>query len=86
MIALCTVLTDLPVQDFRSNLSDFSRLRGAEAVICECVVNECKVRNALKQVGLNKLLRVDSMPNEVYVRLLHMFVSILTDLFHSWFS
>ena len=46
----------------------------AEAASCEGVIIECDVRNALKQV------------NEVYFRLPHMFVSILTDMFSHWFA
>ena len=62
--------------------------RGAEAVCCEGVITECKVRDALKQVGLNKSPGLDGLPNEVYLRLPDMFVPILTDVFnpgnHPW--
>ena len=50
-----------------------------EAVDCEGVVTKCEVRDVLKQVGLNKL---DDLLNEVYSRMPHMFVSILTDMFN----
>ena len=49
--ALCT---DLPLREFRSYLADFPRLGAAEVASCEGVVTECEVRDALKQVGLNK--------------------------------
>ena len=45
---------DLLVQEFCSYLVDFSCFWESEVVICESVVTECEVRNALKQVGLNK--------------------------------
>ena len=45
---------DLPLQEFRSYLTDFPRLGAAETACCEGVVTECEVRDALKQVGLNK--------------------------------
>ena len=45
---------DLQVQEFRNYLADFPRLREAEAASCEDVVTEWEVRNALKQVRLNK--------------------------------
>ena len=46
--------TDLPLREFRSYLDDFPSLGAAEAASCEGVVTECEVRDALKQVGLNK--------------------------------
>ena len=45
---------DLSLQEFRSYLTDFPRLGTAEAARCEGLVTECEVRDALKQVGLNK--------------------------------
>ena len=69
---------DLPLQEFRSYLADFPRLGATEAASCE-------VRDALKQVGLNKSLGLDGLPYEVYLRLLLMFVPILTDMFNHWF-
>ena len=77
---------DLPLQEFRSYLADFSRLGAAEAAGSEGVVTECEVRDALKQVGLNKSPGLDGLPYEVYLRLLHMFVPILTDMFNHWFA
>ena len=47
---------------------------------CEGVVTECEVRDALKQVGLNKSPGLDMY--EVYLKLSHMFVPILTDMFN----
>ena len=71
--------TDLPIREFRSYLADFPRLGAAS---CEDVVTECKIRDALKQVGLNKSPGLDSLPYEVYLRMSHMFVPILTDMFN----
>ena len=58
----------------------------AEAASCEGVVTECEVRDALKQVGLNKSPGLDGLPYEVYLRMSHMFVPILTDMFNHWFA
>ena len=77
--------TDLPLQEFRSNLADFPRLGTAEAASWEGVITECEVRDALKQVGLNKSPGLDGLPYEVYLRLPHMFLPILTDMLsHPW--
>ena len=46
---------NLWVQEFRSYLNDFLRLRETEAASCEGVVTECEVRDALKLVRLSKL-------------------------------
>ena len=78
--------TDLPLREFRSYLADFPRLGVAEAASCEGVVTECEVRDALKQVGLNKSPGLDGLPYEVYLRMSHMFVPILTDMFNHWFA
>ena len=78
--------TDLPIREFRSYLADFPRLGAAEAAGCEGVVAECEVRDALKQVGLNKSPGLDGLPYEVYLRMSHMFVPILTDMFNHWFA
>ena len=75
--------TDLPIREFRSYLADFPRLGAAG---CEGVVTECEVRDALKQVGLNKSPGLDGLPYEVYLRISHMFVPILTDMFNHWFA
>ena len=77
---------DLPVQKFRSYLADFPRLGEAEEASCECLVTECKVRDSLKQVDLNKSLGLDGLPYEVYLRMSHRFVPILTDMFNHWFA
>ena len=58
----------------------------AEAVSCEGVITECEVRDALKQVGLNKSAGLDGLPYEVYLRMSHMFVPILTDMYNHWFA
>ena len=77
---------DILVQEFRSYLADFLRLQEAEAASCDGVVTEFEVRDALKQVGLNKSPGLDGLPYEVYMRLLHMFVPILTNMFNHWFA
>ena len=77
---------DLPVWEFRSYLADFPRLGEAESVNCEVLVTECKVRDALKQVGLNKSPGLDGLPDEVYLRMSNMFIPILTDMFSHWFA
>ena len=40
----------------------------------------------MKQVGLNKSPELDGLPYEVYLRMSHMFVPILTDMFNHWFA
>ena len=76
----------LPVQEFRSYLADSPRLWEAEAASCEGVITEYEVRDALKQVRLNKSPELNGLPYEVYLRLPHMSVSILTDMFNHWFA
>ena len=76
--------TDLPLREFRIYLADFPRLGVAEAASCEGVVTECEVRDTLKQVGLNKSLRLDGLPYEVYLRMSH--TPILTHMFNHWFA
>ena len=56
---------DIP---FRSYLAHFPRLCVAAAASCKGVVTECKVRDALKQVSLNKSPGLDCLPEEVYLR------------------
>ena len=58
----------------------------AETASCEGVITEWEVRDALKHVGLNKSLGLDGLPYEVYLRMSHMFVPILTDMFNHWFA
>ena len=50
------------------------------------VITECKVRDALNQVGRNKSPGLEGLPNEVYLRLPHMFVPILKDMFNHRFA
>ena len=50
------------------------------------MVTECEVRDGLKQVDFNKSLGLDGLPYEVYLRLSHMFVPILTNMFNHWFA
>ena len=77
---------DLQAQEFRNYLADFPYLGEAEAASCEGVVTECEVSSVLKQVGLNKSPGVDSLSYEVYLRMSHMFVPILMDVFKYWFA
>ena len=77
---------DLQAQEFRDYLADFPRLGEAEAASCEGAITECEVRSALKQVGLNKSPGLDGLPYEVYLRMSHMFVPILTDVFNHWLA
>ena len=74
---------DLPLQEFRNYLADFLRLGTAS---CIGVITECEVRDVLKLVGLNKSPGLDGLPHEVYLRLPHMSVPILTDMFNHWFA
>ena len=78
--------TDLPLREFRSYLAYFPSLGVTEAASCEGVVTECEVRDVLKQIGLNKSPGLDGLPYEVYLRMSHMFVPILTDMFNHWFA
>ena len=82
----CTHCPDLQVQVFRNYLADFPCLGEAETASCEGVVTECEVHSALKQVGLNKSPGLNGLPYEVYLRMSHMFVPILTDVFNHWFT
>ena len=75
---------DIPLQEFCRYLADLPRLRGAEVALCEDVITECEVHDALKRVGLNKSPGQDGLPYEVYLRLPHMFVPILMDVFNHW--
>ena len=81
--ALCP---DIPLQEFCSYLADIPRIEAAEAASCEGVITECEVCDALKQVGLNKSPGLDGLPYELYLRLPHMFVPIMTDMFNNWFA
>ena len=79
-------LPNLPIQEFRSYLADLPRLQEAEAAGCEALVTEREFCDVLKQVGLNKLPGLFSLPYEMYLRMSHMFVPILTDVFSHWFA
>ena len=50
------------------------------------MVTECEVHDALKQVGPNKSPGLDGLLYERYFMLLHMFVTIMTDMFNHWFT
>ena len=56
---------DLPVQEFCSNLANFLHFWEMEVAGCKGLVIECEVRDALKQVDLNKLPRLDGLAYEV---------------------
>ena len=56
---------DLPLQEFQSYLADFPCFCFPEADACESVVTECEVRDALKQIDLNKSPALDGLPYEV---------------------
>ena len=75
---------DLPLKEFRSYLADFLHLGAAEAASCEGVVTKCEIHDDLKQVSHNKPPGLDGLPNEVYLRLLLMFVPNLMDMFNHW--
>ena len=77
---------DLPVQKFHSYLADFPHLWEAEIACCKGLVTECEIRDTLKQVSLNKSPELDGLPYKVYLRLPHMFVPILMDVFNLWFA
>ena len=79
-------LPDLPLQEFRMYLADFFRFLEAAAAACKVLVTECEVRDALKQVSLNKSLGLDGLPYEMYLWMLHMFVPILMTVFNYWFA
>ena len=59
---LFACLPDLPLHEFRRYLADFPRLQEAEAAACEGLVTEYEVRDALKQVSLNKSPGLDGLP------------------------
>ena len=73
-------------QEFRSYLADFPRLGSVEAASCEGEIRESEVLNALKQVGRNKSPGLDGLPYEMYLRLSHIFVPLLTVMFNHWFN
>ena len=85
VVALPAVLISL-FKSFAAILPTSPRLGAAEAARCEGVITECEVRDALKQDSLNKSPGLDGLPYEVYLRLRHMFVPILTDMFNHWFT
>ena len=58
---------DLPIQEFLNYSANFPYLWEAEVASCKGVVTECEVRNAMKQVGLNKSLGLNGLHNEVYL-------------------
>ena len=79
-------LPNLQLQEFRSSFADFPHFLEVETDGCEGLVTECEVHDELKQVGLNKSPSLDGLSYEVYLRMLHMFVPILKDVFNHWFA
>ena len=77
--------SDLPGQEFCCYSADFSRLWKAETASCEDLVTECEVRDALMQVSFSKSLGLDGVLYEVYLKISHEFVPILTDMFNHFF-
>ena len=73
-----------PVLEFRSYFAYFPNLQEAVATSCKGLVTEWEVRDAFKQVGVNKSPGLDSLPNEVYLGPC-IFVQILMDMFNYWF-
>ena len=59
---------------------------GGRSGYCEGLVTKCEVRKVLKQVGLNKSQGLDGLSYEEYLRMSHMFVPCLTDVFNHWFA
>ena len=45
---------------------------------------EDEVWETLKSVGLDKSPGINGLPYEVYLRLLHMFVPLLTTIYNNW--
>ena len=58
----------------------------AEAAACKVLVTECEVCDVLKQVSLNNSPGLDDFPYEVYLKMSHMFVPILMNVFNHWFA
>ena len=74
----------LSSSQFDTYLADFPRLTETEAAGCEGRITEDEVREALKTVGKNKTPGIDGLPYEVYLRLSHMFVPLLTAVYNNW--
>ncbi|CAE1227672.1 unnamed protein product [Acanthosepion pharaonis] len=72
-------------EEFRSYLADFPRLSPIEAASCEGEITEDEVYVVLKKVGRGKSPGLDGLPYELYLRLSHIFVPILTAVFNNWF-
>ena len=86
LAARFTRIEALPVEDFQVYLADFPRLEAADAARLEGVITESEVRAALRTVSTNKSPGLDGLPYEMYLRLSHLFVPILTDMFNHWFA
>ena len=65
--------TDLPLRSFVAISPTSPALGRLKRLAARVWVTECEVRDALKQVGLNKSPGLDGLPYEVYLRMSHMF-------------
>ena len=81
-----TRLPDLLVEQFSRYLANFPRLQSTEEASYEGKVTEYKISDVLKLVSLNKTQRHKCLPYEIYLRLSHMFMLILMDVFNHWFA
>ena len=66
---------------FNTYLADFPHLSATEAAGCEGCIKDDEIREVLK---LDKSLRIDSLPYEVYLRLSRMFVPLLATIYNNW--
>ena len=71
---------------FHNYFADFPQLQEAEAAACERLITKCEVRDALKQVVLNKSPRLGGLLYKVYLRMLLMFIPNLADTVNHWFA
>ena len=73
--------TDLPLREFRSYLADFPALGRLKWLVARVwLLNAKSVMCWSRSPGL------DGLPYEEYLRMSHMFVPILTDIFNHWFA
>ena len=72
---------ELPVQEFRIYLADFTCLEEAKTASCKGLVTECEVRDALKPVSRDWMV-CHTKSTWGY----HIFFTILTDMFNHWLA
>ena len=77
---LFTRESGLSSTQFDTFLCDFLRLTAG----CEGHISKEEVRQALKTAEKDKYPRIDVLPCEVYLRLSHMFVSLLATIYDNW--